>query len=200
MDSVLIVLFSKNNYNTDCVTGPRPHAGIRILLKPQTFFLYESASRPLASPQTSFGVRLSRIHFSPTVRGGEHEPSEPCTLACVATVSARVRRESWDERKKKEWRERGRGEKEVTSSSLPFPVPCFFFFAPALTRLETLATQATCTSKPHICETALQGGFFFIRRVWRIHVDIFFLSDGFGEFMWIFFYPTGLANSCRTTS
>ena len=25
----------------------------------------------LASPQTSFGVRLSRIHFSPTVRGGE---------------------------------------------------------------------------------------------------------------------------------
>ena len=25
----------------------------------------------LASPQTSAGVRLSRIHFSPTVRGGE---------------------------------------------------------------------------------------------------------------------------------
>ena len=83
----------------------------------------------------------------------------------------------------------------MISSSLPFPVP-FFFFAPDLTRLEMLATQATCTSKPHICETALQGGFFFyptglanscgyfffIRRVWRIHVD-FFLSDGFSEFM-----------------
>ena len=25
----------------------------------------------VASPQTSFGVRLSRIHFSPTDRGGE---------------------------------------------------------------------------------------------------------------------------------
>ena len=25
----------------------------------------------VAFPQTSFGVRLSRIHFSPTVRGGE---------------------------------------------------------------------------------------------------------------------------------
>ena len=35
---------------------------------------YESekiALARLASPQTSFGVRLSRIHFSPTVRGGE---------------------------------------------------------------------------------------------------------------------------------
>ena len=35
---------------------------------------YESekiALARLASPQTSFGVRSSRIHFSPTVRGGE---------------------------------------------------------------------------------------------------------------------------------
>ena len=29
----------------------------------------------LASPQTSFGVRLSRIHFSPTDRGGEMNAS-----------------------------------------------------------------------------------------------------------------------------
>ena len=34
-------------------------------------------------------------------------------LACVASVSARVRRERWDESKKKEWRGRGRGEKET---------------------------------------------------------------------------------------
>ena len=89
----------------------------------------------------------------------------------------------------------------MTSSSLPFPVP-FFFFAPALTRLETVATQATCTSKPHICETALQGGFFFYPTglanscgyffLWAPGLAnscgyFFFLSDGFGEFMWIFF-------------
>ena len=38
------------------------------------------------------------------------------SLACVASVSARVRRERWDESKKKkrkEWRGRGRGEKET---------------------------------------------------------------------------------------
>ena len=34
-------------------------------------------------------------------------------LACVASVSARVRRERWDESEKKEWRGRGRGEKET---------------------------------------------------------------------------------------
>ena len=158
MDSVLIVLFSKNNYNTDCVTGPRPHAGIRILLKPQTFFI--RIGLPSTRTQRTLHISLRSNRFR-------------------ASSSRKLGREQ-----KKEWRERGRGEKEVTSSSLPFPVPFFFFFAPALTRLETLATQATCTSKLHICETALQGGFFFIRRVWRIHVDIFFL------------WAPGLANSC----
>jgi len=30
-------------------------------------------------------------------------------LACIASVSERVRRESWDESKKKEWGGRGKG-------------------------------------------------------------------------------------------
>ena len=35
-------------------------------------------------------------------------------LACVASVSARVRRESWDKSQKEEWKGRGRGEKQLT--------------------------------------------------------------------------------------
>ena len=35
-------------------------------------------------------------------------------LACVASVSARVRRESWDESKKEEWKGRGKGENQLT--------------------------------------------------------------------------------------
>ena len=151
-------------------------------------FLYESASRP-------------------------HEPREPCTLACVATVSARVRRESWDESKK---RNDGRGEGERRRwPLLPSPSPFHFFFFRS--RSNTIG-NACHAGYLHI-ETAYlwnrsPGWVLFIRRVWRIHVDIFFygllvwrihvdiffLSDGFGEFMWIFFYPTGLANSWRTTS
>ena len=69
-------------------------------------------------------------------------------VACVASVSSRVRRESWDESKKKrkdgggggEWRNR------VSSSPLTLPLPPFFFCScsnfRAVTRLETLATQA----------------------------------------------------------
>ena len=111
-------------------------------------FLYESASCP-------------------------HEPSEPWTLACVATVSARVRRESWDESKKMEWRERGRGEKEVTSSSLPFPVPFFF------------------RSRSNPIGNACHAGYLHIETAYlwnRSPGWVFFLSDGFGEFMWIFFF------------
>ena len=90
------------------------------------------------------------------------------------------------EREKKK-RNDGRGEGERRRWPLlpsPSPFHFFFFFAPALTRLETLATQATCTSKPHICETALQGGVFFYTTG---------LANSCGYF---FFYPTGLANSC----
>ena len=60
-------------------------------------------------------------------------------LACIASVSSQVRRESWDESKKK---------KGMTSvSSSPLPLPLLFFFCSrsnfrAVTRLETLATQA----------------------------------------------------------
>ena len=40
--------------------------------------------------------------------------NKPCQfkIACVASVSTRVRRESWEDSKKKEWRGRGRGKKE----------------------------------------------------------------------------------------
>ena len=62
-------------------------------------------------------------------------------LACIASVSSQVRRESWDEsKKKKEWQ---------AFPLLPSPSPfhLLFFFCSrsnfrAVTRLETLATQA----------------------------------------------------------
>jgi len=67
------------------------------------------------------------------------------TLGCVASVSARVSRESWDESKKRN--DRGGG--GVFSYPLPPPLPPFFF-APALSfakiiRLETLSSQAIST-------------------------------------------------------
>ena len=72
------------------------------------------------------------------------------SLACIASVSARVRRESWDESKKR--RNDGGGGGEWRNS-------IFFFFCSrssfrAITRLETLATQArqpsiNKTSKPY---------------------------------------------------
>ena len=68
------------------------------------------------------------------------------TLASVASVSARVSRESWDESKKKR-NDRGGG--GVSSSPLPLPLPPFFFCSctkfRAITRLQTLATQAIST-------------------------------------------------------
>ena len=54
-----------------------------------------------------------------------------CLPACVASVSLRVRRESWDESKKRNDREGG-GDFFFCSSS----------YFRAITRLETLATQA----------------------------------------------------------
>ena len=70
-------------------------------------------------------------------------------LTCIASVSVRVWRESWDESKKKEWRGRGRGEK-----FLLFPSPSLFHFFcsrsnfRAITRLETLAAQARRELEP----------------------------------------------------
>ena len=45
-------------------------------------------------------------------------------LACIASVSARVQGESWDESKKKGMTGEGEG-REVSSFPLPFPVPFF---------------------------------------------------------------------------
>ena len=63
-------------------------------------------------------------------------------LACIASVSSQVRRESWDESKKKK-----RNDKRFLFSPPPPPSTfCFFFCSRsnfrAVTRLETLATQA----------------------------------------------------------
>ena len=58
----------------------------------------------------------------------------PLQIACVASVSAQVWRERWDDSKEKEWQGRGRGEKETAFPPFPSPFPFLFvFFAPALT-------------------------------------------------------------------
>ena len=69
------------------------------------------------------------------------------SLACVASVSARFRRERWDESKKKGMTGEG-GEKETLFPLLPSSSPFHHFFCcsrsnfRAITRSETLATQA----------------------------------------------------------
>ena len=50
-------------------------------------------------------------------------------VACVASVSARVRRKKLGQEKKKGMRGRGRG-KKVSSSPLPLPLPPFFVLLP----------------------------------------------------------------------
>ena len=58
----------------------------------------------------------------------------PLQIACVASVSAQVWRESWDDSKEKEWQGRRRGEKETAFPPFPSPFPFLFvIFAPALT-------------------------------------------------------------------
>ena len=68
-------------------------------------------------------------------------------LACVASVSARVRRESWEESKKRN-------------------PPFFFRFRSnfrAITRLETLATQARALSRViQNLKNVFVGGFRYI--------------------------------------
>ena len=70
------------------------------------------------------------------------------SLACVASVSARVRRERWDESQKKRNDAGGGGRrKRCFLFSLPPPPSTIFFSCSrsnfrAITRLETLATQA----------------------------------------------------------
>ena len=63
------------------------------------------------------------------------------SVACAASVSARVRRESWDESKKKK--------KVMTGMTFFAPVLTFG----AITRLETLATQANRSG-----EVTVSGG------------------------------------------
>ena len=176
MDSVLIVLFSKNNYNTDCVTGPLPHAGIRILLKPQTFFI--RIGLPSTRTQWTLHISLRSNRFR-------------------ASSSRKLGRQQ-----KKEWRERGRGEKEVTSSSLSFPVPFFFFFCSrsnpignachaGYLHIETAYLWIRSPGWFFFYPTGLAnscGYFFFIRRVWRIHVELRHKLEPPSWFFTIFFY------------
>jgi len=73
-------------------------------------------------------------------------------LACVGSVSARVRRQNWDKSEKKKKIDGGGGGEKwkrcflFSSSPLSLPLPPFFFCSRsnfrAVTRLETLATQA----------------------------------------------------------
>ena len=70
-------------------------------------------------------------------------------IACVASVSSRVRRESWDESKKKGMTGEGEGNE-------------FFFFCSrsnfrAVARLETLATQATKMTSERCLSTVVAG-------------------------------------------
>ena len=107
-------------------------------------------------------------------------------LACVTSVSARVRREKLGQvQRKKEWRGRGRGKKETLARKrflfCPPPSPSTFFFCSrayvrAITRLETLAAQAMRRSKTSLLKYSLSDAVcvcFFSRslqamaRVWR---------------------------------
>ena len=70
-------------------------------------------------------------------------------LTCIASVSVRVWRESWDESKKRN--DGGGGGERSFFFSLPFPLPFFFCSRsnfPAKTRLKTLATQARRELEP----------------------------------------------------
>ena len=67
---------------------------------------------------TSFGIKrdcnwldLDKVSLNLASKNLTRSKLKP-RLACVASVSARVRRERRDESKKKEWRGRGRGKKE----------------------------------------------------------------------------------------
>ena len=67
-------------------------------------------------------------------------------IACVASVSAGIRRECWDESKKEARNEKG-GDGEKRKPLIPYPPPSFILFCcrfnfGAITRLETLATLA----------------------------------------------------------
>ena len=76
--------------------------------------------------------------------------------ACVTSVSARVYRERWDESKKKGMTGEAGGRRFPLLRSPPSPPSTFFFFSffffgsrsnfRAMTRLETLATQANSSS------------------------------------------------------
>ena len=80
----------------------------------------------------------------------------PLQIACVASVSAQVWQESWDESKEKEWQGRGRRERETMCPLFPSPFPFHFVFCScsnfcAITQLETLAMQATLPKMEPSC-------------------------------------------------
>ena len=74
----------------------------------------QDSSRSQAWKKKNYWMRFFLIS---EIISSNPQPSAPLitlTVACVASVSARVRRESWDEsKKKKEWRGKGRGKKET---------------------------------------------------------------------------------------
>ena len=64
-------------------------------------------------------------------------------VACVASASARVRRERWDKSGKKRNDGGGVGERRFPLLPSPFHFFCSRSNSHAITRMETLATQAT---------------------------------------------------------
>ena len=105
-------------------------------------------------------------------------------IACVASVSSRgSSRKLEREQKKNEWRGRGRGTKEPLVLPSPSPFNLFFCFRSnfrAITRLETLATQArwatpilfsSCMLEisrygNHAAVSVLSSPYFCLRQSW----------------------------------
>ena len=72
----------------------------------------------------------------------------PLQIACVASVSTQVWRESWDENKEKEWQGRGRERRKQRFLFSPPLSPFILFFCSCsnfctITQLEMLATHVT---------------------------------------------------------
>ena len=81
--------------------------------------------------QPWFKVKSPEVMSHEMLRVTSHEILSSSKIACVASVSSRVRRESWDESKNKERTGEGEGNEGSPSNFR------------AVTRLETLTTQAS---------------------------------------------------------